>query len=249
MIQAQVQATADGAMLLDASLAERPQPEWLERAAWLAQGRARSLAGGRGGVLFVDTPVGACALRHYHRGGLMAQLSRDRYLWLGAERTRAFREFRLLAVMANAGLPVPAPVAARYQRDGLRYRADLLTRRLDGVEPLAARVRAQRLDHGLAAAVGATLARFHAHGVWHADLNAHNILVDVAGKVWLLDFDRCRVRKPQLAWQRANLLRLRRSFDKLGARRVSGFDLSFWHPLLAAYHAAMVEAGSAGAGA
>lgn len=242
MIHAQVQSTQDGAMLFDASLEPRPQPAWLDRAAWQAQGRARALDGGRGGVLFVDAPIGGCALRHYHRGGLIAQLSRDNYLWLGAERTRAFREFRLLATLADAGLPVPAPVAARYRRHGLRYRADLLTRRIDGVEPLSARIRSQRLDAELATRVGATLARFHARGVWHADLNAHNILVDAAGKVWLLDFDRGRLRKPQLVWQRANLVRLRRSFDKLGARRVAGFDARFWHPLLAAYHAAMVEA-------
>lgn len=241
MIDAQVQSTQDGAWLFDAALAPRPQPDWLDREHWLAQSRAQAAPGGRGGALFVDTPVGACALRHYHRGGLVARVARDAYLWTGAERTRAFREFRLLAGLAGAGLPVPAPVAARYRREGLRYRADLLTRRIPDVETLAARVAAGRFDENLARAVGATLARFHAHGVWHADLNAHNILADAAGAVWLIDFDRSRVRKPQLAWQHANLARLRRSFDKLGARRVAGFDAVFWHPLLAAYHAAMAR--------
>jgi hypothetical protein len=41
-------------------------------------------------------------------------------------------------------------------------------------------------------------------------------------------------------WQQANLARLRRSLDKLGARkRVANFDVAIWHPLLAAYHAGL----------
>ncbi len=232
-------------MLLDANLPTRPQPQWLDRDYWQAQACTRIAAGGRGGVLFVDTPVGRCVLRHYHRGGFIARLSRDAYWWLGGSRTRAFREFRLLAALSDAGLPVPMPVAARYRRDGLHYRADLLTRCIADVETLADRLRAMRVDEALARDVGATLARFHARGAWHADLNAHNLLVDAHGGIWLIDFDRGRLRKPQLAWQRDNLARLRRSFDKLGARRIPDFDAMFWHPLLAAYHRAMTHGSDA----
>lgn len=245
MIHAQVQSTQDGAFLFDAGLAPSPQPDWLDQERWLAQARAQAVAGGRGGALFVDTPIGTCALRHYHRGGFAARLSRDGYLWSGSKRTRAFREFRLLAALADAGLPVPAPVAARYQRDGLRYRADLMTRLVPDAQTLSARVAAQQLDGTLARGVGATLARFHRFGAWHADLNAHNILVDAGGAVWIIDFDRSRLRRPQLAWQRANLARLRRSLDKLGARRIAGFDAVFWHPMLAAYHETMAQGAAA----
>jgi 3-deoxy-D-manno-octulosonic acid kinase len=38
------------------------------------------------------------------------------------------------------------------------------------------------------------IARFHRAGVWHADLTAHNILLEVRGVPWLLDFDRGRIR-------------------------------------------------------
>jgi len=245
MIDAQVQPTQDGALLFDARLVPQPQPDWLDREHWLGQARAREVAGGRGGALFVDAPVGACALRHYHRGGLVARLNRDSYFWSGRDRTRAFREFRLLAALADAGLPVPAPVAARYQREGLHYRADLMTRLVPGTQTLASRITTHQLDEALARAVGAMLARFHLFGAWHADLNAHNILVDARGATWLIDFDRGRRRKPQLAWQRANLARLRRSFDKLGAQRISGFDDAFWHPMLAAYHDKMAQGSSA----
>jgi len=237
MVQAQVQSTADGAIVFDASLGIRPGPDWFDPARWNPLGRA---AGGRGGVVFVDTPAGTCALRHYHRGGLAARISADRYLWSGAARTRAFREFRLLASLADGGLPVSLPVAARYVRDGLAYRADLLTRRVDA-DTLATRLAEGRLDAALAQRVGRTIAEFHAFGAWHADLNAHNILADAQDRISLIDFDRGRLRKVQLAWQQANLARLHRSLVKLGAHRVQGFEARFWHPLLAAYHAAMTE--------
>ena len=56
----------------------------------------------------------------------------------------------------------------------------------------------------------------------------------------MIDFDRGRLRKPSWSWQQGNLARLRRSFDKLGARkRMLDFDVRFWHPLLGAYHATL----------
>jgi 3-deoxy-D-manno-octulosonic acid kinase len=181
-------------------------------------------------------------LRHYRRGGLIARVNRDRYVWTGAARTRGFREFRLLATLHDAGLHVPAPVAARYQREGLHYRADLVTRRIPGARTLAERLASGELDAAVAARVGRTLAGFHAHGAWHADLNAHNVLTDGSGTVWLLDFDRGRLRTPAMTWQQANLDRLRRSFIKLGAGAdLAAFDARFWHPLLAAYHRALAD--------
>ncbi len=235
MVQAQVQSTTDGAIVFDAALGISPGPEWFDAARWAPLGR---VASGRGGVVFVDTPVGACALRHYHRGGLAARLSADAYLWSGAARTRAFREFRLLARLADSGLPVSLPVAARYVRSGFAYRGDLLTRRIEA-DTLATRLSQGRLDAVLAQRVGRTIARFHAFGAWHADLNAHNILADAQDRISLIDFDRGRLRKGQLAWQQANLARLHRSLVKLGAHRVQDFEARFWHPLLAAYHEAM----------
>jgi len=244
MNEAQVRSGSDGAILFDPAAcgSARPDDAWFDPAHWASQGRAEVQSGGRGGVAFVDTPAGACVLRHYHRGGLMARLSADRYLWTGERRTRAFREFRLLSQLAGSNLPVPAPIAARYRRDGMYYQADLIVRRIPVVRTLAERLASGTLDPSLGERVGDTIARFHAAGAYHADLNAHNILVDDREAVWLIDFDRGDLRKPALAWQQANLARLRRSFEKLGAKkRVAGFDARFWHPLLSAYHAALAR--------
>ena len=65
--------------------------------------RCRRAAGGRGTVAFVRDGERRWVLRHYRRGGLVARLLDDRYLWTGADRTRAFREWRLLRELRAAG--------------------------------------------------------------------------------------------------------------------------------------------------
>ncbi len=181
--------------------------------------RARPVGeGGRGSAWFIDAPFGQCVLRHYLRGGMAAHLSRDRYLWQGAERTRSFAEFRLMRKLIAQKLPVPRPLAAFYMRDGLRYRAALLMERLEGVRSLAERAQAA----GRAAPweeAGRLIARFHRAGLDHADLNAHNILFDDAGHGWLIDLDRGALRIPATRWRERNLRRLLRSLLKLRGQR------------------------------
>ncbi|MBX3693295.1 3-deoxy-D-manno-octulosonic acid kinase [Dokdonella sp.] len=242
MIEAQVQLTQGGAIIFDARLPERVDDAWFN-----AHGGAGTQSGGRGGVHLFDAPFGPCVLRHYRRGGLVARFNRDRYLYTGAERTRGFREFTLLARLHDAGLHVPAPVAARTRREGLWYRADLVTRRIVGATTLAERFAVGQLDAACATRTGQTIATFHARGVWHADLNAHNIMVDASGAIWLIDFDRGRLRAPAMAWQQANLARLHRSFLKIGAGSApTEFDAAFWRPLLAAYQHALADRAATG---
>ena len=76
-------------------------------------------------------------LRHYHRGGLVSLLSSDQYIWRGEELTRPFAEWSITYRLHRAGLPVPAPIAARYSRHGRTYRGDIITERLATVGSLA----------------------------------------------------------------------------------------------------------------
>jgi 3-deoxy-D-manno-octulosonic acid kinase len=239
MMQEQIRAEAGGAVLFDASLAPAADGGWFEPAYWRAHGALQTQGGGRGGVAVIDTPAGACVLRHYHRGGLVARVNRDRYLWTGAARTRSFAEFRLLAHIAALGLPAPQPVAARYRRHALSYTADLITRRIDDARTLAQMLVEGRLDADLAREVGALVARFHREGIWHADLNAHNVLV-AGGALYLIDFDRGALRPPAEGWRLANLARLRRSLVKLGAdARNPDFQATLWGPLMYGYERTM----------
>lgn len=226
-------------MVFDAALPESPTDEWFDPAFWQAQGRMRSDGGGRGGVAFIQTPVGSCVLRHYHRGGWMAPLLGDRYLWNGRTHSRGFAEFRLLAELFRRGLPVPAPVAARYQRHGPYYAADLITRTIEGTMTLTQAIREGRLDPAMAGQVGELVVRFHEAGVDHADLNAHNILINADG-LWLVDFDRGELRATGTAWKLGNLARLKRSLLKVGAcdHDEARLDREIWAPLMRGYERA-----------
>ena len=101
MSQAQVQITPDGAILFDAGVIAQADfdPAWFEPVYWRARGQAQTASAGRGGASYIDAPFGRSVLRHYRRGGMIARVMGDRYLWTGGERTRGFAEFRLLSIL------------------------------------------------------------------------------------------------------------------------------------------------------
>lgn len=216
-----------GAILFDPERVERPGWELFDRDRWRARGALIAHTGGRGSIHFIEDGTHSWALRRYLRGGLAARVAHERFLFLGEDRTRSFLELRMLARLAELGLPVPTPVAAGYRRRGCTYEAELITGRLAGAATLIELLRAGRMDEMRWSAIGRCLRRFHDAGVQHADLTANNILMDDSGRVWVLDFDRGRLRAPG-AWREHVLDRLARSLAKLNAGRddwQSGFAL------------------------
>ena len=213
-MEARTAATPHGAIRFDASLPIVPDGGWFDPVSWRRRGaRVTVLGAGRGSAWSIRSAADNYVLRHYHRGGAVRRMLGDRYWYRGAEQTRSFVEFDLLARLSDEGFQVPRPVAVMYERDGPWYRADLLMHSIEGRslnEVLRAR---EAVDWH---AVGCAISRLHRRGVWHADLNAHNALIDDARRVWLIDFDRARIRRRSGSWQRANLERLRRSLRKLG---------------------------------
>jgi 3-deoxy-D-manno-octulosonic acid kinase len=229
-------AVTGGAILYD-PLWGGNAPEFLfDREYWRRLGRLREQRAGRGTIAILAHERGPLVLRHYRRGGWPSRLSADRFLFTGESRVRSFGELELHARLAAQGLPVPLPVAARYRRRGLGYEADLVTALVPATRPLSARLAERALDPSCWRAIGACIARFHAAGFDHADLNAHNVLVDDAGRVHLVDLDRGRLRRPGF-WRRRNLRRLRRSLDKLARTRAVGFGSDDWATLCAGYDA------------
>ncbi|WP_322997353.1 3-deoxy-D-manno-octulosonic acid kinase [Castellaniella sp.] len=212
-----LQPLADGAFCVPAALAAAAKAAWFDP----QRADAKPVAeGGRQAAWFVAGEHGPAVLRHYRRGGLRARLGPDGYAWLGQARVRAFAEVRVLAHLQAAGVLVPQPLGAAYWRLGLFYRTAILIARIDGAQALAS-----RLDQADPLAVATAIRAMHRAGVWHADLNAYNILFDSQGRVWLIDFDRARLGVVPEAQQYKNLLRLRRSLVKVaGARGAQWWD-------------------------
>ena len=209
---------------------------WFDPVFWDSRHQVLDRPLGRGAALVVQAPFGRALLRHYRRGGLVARLFHDRYMWHGIERTRAFREFRLLAKASAEGLPVPAPIAARVERGGGWYRADIILEAIEGVSTLASRAARDGASVPWAA-IGQAIGAIHRAGIWHADLNAHNVLLDAHDRVWIVDFDRADFRELDASWTDANLDRLLRSLTKLGiADGRAEFERTEW-PMLVAAHA------------
>jgi 3-deoxy-D-manno-octulosonic acid kinase len=234
-------ATSTGVMLADPRQLANPllkAPESLfDPIFWEARGELELVYGGRGAAWFVGAAADQWVLRHYRRGGFIAFLCQDRYVWTGEPNVRAFAEWRLLAHLSQSGLPVPRPIAAWYRRTAYSYRCDLITQRVADAQPLSALLLSAALAQSSWRAIGVAIARLHRAGVDHADLNAHNILLDSQAAISVIDFDRGRLRAPG-AWSRANLARLRRSLEKICASLPPDrFARPAWDSFLAGYHA------------
>lgn len=226
--------------------------QWAEPAWWQQQQAVRGQSTGRNTVYFVEPPAMASGqlaktaaaapqwvLRHYYRGGFIGKFNRDWFLAVPVAKSRAMAEFRLLLWMAGQGLPVPKPVAARFVRRGLGYSADILLERITDSEDLSRILLRQPLAANQWQALGRQIARLQQAGVYHSDLNCHNILLSKAQGFVLIDFDKCW-RRGGNDWQQQPLARLLRSFEK--EQRLAGerqqafyFDAACWQHLLTGY--------------
>ena len=167
---------------------------------------------------------------------MIAKISEDQYFWSGLKFTRPWREWVLLEKMQQKGLPVPIPAAIKVERKGIFYTADIMMHRIPHSRTLTHALISEELSEGYWIAIGSVIRRFHEEGIYHSDLNANNILLDDGGRCYLIDFDRCGIRKPKLKWQKENLLRLKRSLNKFSNNEeIFNFSDGNWGSLLRGY--------------
>jgi len=211
------------------------RPCWFLASSWGDAAKSVT-SGGRGGAWFLESIHGPMVLRYYSRGGMVAHLSQQTYIYTGMEKTRPVAELTVTRELFQAGLPVPEPIAAAIWRKGPFYKAALLIRRLSETVAMGAIINTMSLTRWRD--IGSTIRRFHDYGVDHADLNCFNILLSDTA-VFLIDFDRGKIRNPSdgsQQWRERNLARLKRSLIKLSDS--DGNTLSQgWEALMEGYGA------------
>lgn len=200
-------------VLVEAGGFSKPSQSFFDPHSWLQFDAVIGQSTGRNTVWFVQAKQQRWVLRHYYRGGLIGKLNKDRFFTVPVPQSRAMAEFQLLQQMHQLGLPVPRPVAALYSSAFISYSADILLELVEGSTDLSKLLRQQALSPEQWQHIGVMIRRFHDAQIYHSDLNCHNILLDPAGKFWLIDFDKCAQRQGD-AWKGQTLARLQRSLRK-----------------------------------
>jgi len=219
--QFKIKKTGDSYILYDTGIIAEPTVELFDRDyhtnqdAQQKKSPALDTTGiGRAKVVYFSLAGKSLVLKHYYRGGAVASFLKDRYLGVAVEKSRAFKEWRLLKKMRQLGLPVPEAVAAHVEGGLLFYRADLITEKINDSKTLAQVLTEKPLPADYWEKIGACIKSFHQHDIYHADLNARNILLSDTDEVYLIDFDNSYFRADSITWKMANLARLKRSLLK-----------------------------------
>ncbi len=169
------------------------------------------MLGGRSTVVRMDlSGIGPVVVKSYTRGGIIRRIIHRTYLRTGRPRCR--KEYALLERLHQLGVRAPTPVAFAYAGH-LFYHAWLISKELQDAMPLAVlgkiapeRCRSAMRDLQFQVSI------LVANRILHVDLHPGNVLVDSAGRAFLIDFDKARKwrrgenqlrRRYRDRWQRA----------------------------------------------
>lgn len=246
-----ISKTGSSYILYDAGIIAEPTPQLFKRDYHTNQSSRQNKSKpsgeqqggiGRAPVVYFSQGDKSFVLKHYYRGGAVASILKDSYLGFSVIKSRAFREYRLLKKMKGLGLPVPVAVAAHVDKSLFSYRTDLITEELKQVETLSDVLSSRALDENGWQKIGRCIKQFHQHGIYHADLNARNILLTGSLDIYLIDFDNSYIRLGSDSWKMANLLRLKRSLLKFKNNSDSfNFEEDDWSALLVGYNRKFAE--------
>ncbi|MBT1451901.1 3-deoxy-D-manno-octulosonic acid kinase [Glaciecola sp. XM2] len=195
-------------------------------------------AQGRAEVYFFNHHQTELVLRHYYRGGLLGKVNKDWFLYTGIENTRGFLELDVLDFLRSKNVDVSNAVAARIVRQGMFYRADIMTVAVPHAQELHEMLKLHPVDDEIWSAIGTALGKLHNLDVRHDDINVKNILIRDNNEVVLIDFDKCQ-QQPYGNWKSANIARFYRSLIKQhGLHKPYHFVQSNWETLELAYNEA-----------
>ena len=222
-------------IIYDDTVIDEADENLFESEYWLTQPQSEIISKGRGEVLLININGQSSVLKHYYRGGLIANVLLDKYLWTGLDSSRSFAEYRILRTMYKLNLPVPRPIAARVKKQGLFYQADLITSQIIDVNSMADLLFNQRLTSQHWLDIGDCIGRFHQLGFYHDDLNIENIMIDQEENVFLLDFDKGFQSRADRDHSTSVFDRMKRSVMKWGSVNNQPFPATEWKKLMVSY--------------
>ena len=198
-------------------------PQYLEPLAAAELEALPAAAHGRGTICRLATPDGNLLIRKCHRGGLLRLINRDRYL----TPRRPIDELRLCREAAARGVPVCSAAGAIVERRAPFWLCWLATEEIEEAIdvgeylrslPAAPTPEAAAEKRRIIDAAGRAICTMHDAGLYHADLQAKNILVRRGSSIELffIDLDKSRICPAGLAepMRADNLRRLNRSVMK-----------------------------------
>jgi 3-deoxy-D-manno-octulosonic acid kinase len=195
-------------------------------------------AEGRGTVYFFKLNGTELVLRHYKRGGLVAKLNDDSFFYTGIDKSRCHKELSVLAVLREANINVPEPIAGRIVKKGLIYTADIITKVIPKATELHEILQEKSVHVKTWRDIGREIRKMHDAQICHLDINVKNILLvnnNGSCTVHLLDFDKCEARKGN-HWKAPNVERLKRSLNKQVGRCADYYyQASDWEALTEGY--------------
>ncbi|GAB56134.1 3-deoxy-D-manno-octulosonic acid kinase [Glaciecola punicea ACAM 611] len=197
------------------------------------------IAKGRGIVYFFTLGNTELVLRHYKRGGLVAKVSNDSFIFTRISHTRCYEELSVLQHLRDKKVNVPKPIAGKITRKGLFYSADIITEVISNAVELNEILLSEGVVAATWQAIGLQIKKMHNAQVYHGDINVKNILLSrqtTPPSIHLLDFDKCAIKRGD-DWKNANLLRFKRSLLKQVSKSPHyHYRQRDWDALLAGYN-------------
>jgi len=200
-------------------------PEYIERLAAESISKLPEAGRGRAAIRRLPMPGGADLLiREYRRGGVLRFVNKNKHL----TPRRAMAEIRIGQDAAQRGIPVARAVAAIIEAKRLLWTCSLVTEEIQDAIDLAEyvcwlpatpprEILSEKRD--IIDAVAKAIRKMHDAGLYHADLQARNILIrrtTTGVDVFLIDLDKSFIRADLPERLRAqNIRRLNRSIMKM----------------------------------